>query len=353
MTENDIVFKFYEEGERPDPNCFCHYGWEGQGSFAFWKYACAYYDSAESLFQKFLQSKGDFAILDGIGLTICFLYRHYVELAVKYLFLKFVAKEPAEFKDFLEKGHNLYELWAVTKPGLSILRKRVGSTVSIGCLEHYILSFDKFDKDEMSMRYPIKKDLTKMHGTTRRLDIYNLHDRMAEMHDAFETLSRDLENQLFDEVAPEKVRSFEDKYVELREKVIDFILTMQSLAVEEEAESTCDVLEMLKKPSKKMAYMLGCSNDEIIMLDTLYYTGRMINCEELRLPKNPHEAKVDAIKMCIINLEDDSLEFGKAHEEWQINIWSKSCKTLAKHISSAIAIIDWNNPSVLSSLELR
>lgn len=29
MKENDIVFKFYEEGERPDPNCFgcltiCH-----------------------------------------------------------------------------------------------------------------------------------------------------------------------------------------------------------------------------------------------------------------------------------------------------------------------------------------
>ena len=59
MTENDIFFKFYEEGERPDPNCFCHYGWEGKGSFAFWKYACAYYDSAEALFQKFLQSKGD------------------------------------------------------------------------------------------------------------------------------------------------------------------------------------------------------------------------------------------------------------------------------------------------------
>lgn len=352
MTENDIVFKFYGEGERPDPNCFCHYGWEGQGSFAFWKYACAYYDSAESLFQKFLQSKGDFAILDGIGLTICFLYRHYVELAVKYLFLKFVAKEPAEFKDFLEKGHNLYELWAATKPGLSILRKRVGSTVSIGCLEHYILSFDKFDKNEMSMRYPIKKDLTKMHEPTR-LDIYNLHDRMTEMHNAFESISRDLENQLFEEVAPEKIRSFEKKYVELRGRVIDFIQTMQSLAVEEEVESTCDVLEMLKKPSKKMAYMLSCSNDEIIMLDTLYYTGRMINCEELRLPKNPYEARMDTMKMCIINLEDDSLEFGKAYEEWQINIWSKSCEALSKHVSSAVATIDSDNPGLLSSLGQR
>lgn len=74
--------------------------------------------------------------------------------------------------------------------------------------------------------------------------------------------------------------------MELRGRVIDFIQTMQSLAVEEEVESACDVLEMRKKPLKKMAYMSSCSNDEIIMLDTLYYTGRMINCEELRLPKN-------------------------------------------------------------------
>lgn len=347
MTENDIVFKFYEDGECPDPNCFCHYGWEGQGAFAFWKYACAYYDSAEALFQKFLQSKGDYAILDGIGLTICFLYRHYVELSVKYLFLKFVAKKPTEVKKFLEKKHNLSELWAKTKPGLSLLRKRVGSSVSIGSLEHYILSFDKFDKDEMSMRYPIKKDLTKMHEPTR-LDVYNLHDRMAEMHIAFETISSDLDNQLFDDVAPERIELFEKKYDALRKRVIDCIQTMQSLAVKEETESIIDVMESLKKPSEKMAYMSSLSNDEIIMLDTLYYTGRMINCKELRLPMNPHEARIDAIKMCILNMEDDGLEFGKAYKIGRINIIWKSCAALYKNISSAVATIDWDKPMLLS-----
>ena len=73
-----MIFKLYGEGDSPDPNCFCHFGWEGTGVFAFEKYALAYYDSAEFLFAKFKESSGDLAILDGIGLTICFLYRHYV-----------------------------------------------------------------------------------------------------------------------------------------------------------------------------------------------------------------------------------------------------------------------------------
>ena len=50
MTEKDVIFKIYGVGDRPDPNCFCHFGWEGVGGFAFWKYAQAYYDCAEILF---------------------------------------------------------------------------------------------------------------------------------------------------------------------------------------------------------------------------------------------------------------------------------------------------------------
>ena len=50
MTEKDIIFKKITPGEEVDSNCFCHYGWEVIGSFAFWKYATAYYDSAEILY---------------------------------------------------------------------------------------------------------------------------------------------------------------------------------------------------------------------------------------------------------------------------------------------------------------
>ena len=65
MDIHDIIYKTYSSGEKPDPYCFCHYGWEGIGSFAFWRFACAYYDSADALYEKFVSSKGNFAITDG------------------------------------------------------------------------------------------------------------------------------------------------------------------------------------------------------------------------------------------------------------------------------------------------
>lgn len=87
MKENDVIFKLYGNDDHPDPDCFCHFGWEGIGSFAFWKYACAYYDCAEILFERFKESKGNYAILDGIGLPICFSYRHFIELSLKFFSL--------------------------------------------------------------------------------------------------------------------------------------------------------------------------------------------------------------------------------------------------------------------------
>lgn len=45
MTINDEVFRLIPADELADPNSFCHYGWEGIGAFAFWKYANAYFDS--------------------------------------------------------------------------------------------------------------------------------------------------------------------------------------------------------------------------------------------------------------------------------------------------------------------
>ena len=37
MMDKDVVFRLIPEGELADPNTFCHYGWEGTGSFALWK----------------------------------------------------------------------------------------------------------------------------------------------------------------------------------------------------------------------------------------------------------------------------------------------------------------------------
>ncbi len=344
MTEKDIIFKKIAPGEEVDSNCFCHYGWEGIGSFAFWKYATAYYDSAEILFDKFKDSAGHYAILDGTGITMCFLYRHFVELSIKYLNVKFVCTSEADYKALLEKNHNLYELWSITKPKLSELKKRVGSSVNLGVLEHYVLEFDRFDKDSMTMRYPVKKDLSPMNEATR-LDIYNLHDRMSELYNALEAIAYDLDNQLRSDVDPVRIDAFLAEYEDLRPRVMWLVDAMKPFAEKENQEfKITDFVKGLsgvKDGMDQMGLLLSCPDDELIMFDTLYYTGRAIASEELRLPKNPHEAKIDAVKMCVKNMDRDSLEFGKPKND-EICIHQKMASSIIKYVSRAVEVIDWD-----------
>ena len=181
------------------------------------------YDSAETLFVKFTQSSGDYAVLDGIGLAICFLYRHYVELTIKYIFVKYGVKDDeAQYKRFLENGHRLNKLWMEARAIIKPLKERVGLKINLAGLDHYILEIDKFDQNEEAMRYPIKNNLKPMHESTR-LDIYNLHDRMTELYDAFEKLDSDIEGQLFDDIPQEQIDAFMKRYKALRQRVIWFL----------------------------------------------------------------------------------------------------------------------------------
>lgn len=344
MNIKDVVFRTIPAGELADPNSFCHYGWEGTGSFAFWRYATAYFDSAEVLFEKFVNSPGENAILDGTGITMCFLYRHFVELSVKHLYVKFVCTTEEEYKAILEKGHNLYELWHATKPKLSELKKRVGSSVDIGVLEHYIMEFDRFDKDSMTMRYPIKKDLKPMNGSTR-LDIINLHTRVNELYGAFEGIANDLDNQLNKEIDQARIDAFLEKYEELRPRILWLIDAMKPFAEKENKElkgfNFSELGSRINDGKDQMSLLLSCSDDELIMFDTLYYTGRAVKSRELNLPKNPHEAKTDVVKMCIMNMERDHLEFGKPKNE-EICIYEKMASSIILYVSRTVAVIDWD-----------
>lgn len=331
MTENDIVFRLIPEGELADPSSFCYYGWEGTGAYAFWKYATAYFDSAEILFEKFVASAGHNDILDGTGMTMCFLYRHFVELSVKHLYVKFAQPNKDEYKKFLENGHNLYKLWRDTKPILSTLRKRVGASVSIGVLEHYIEEFDKFDPDAMAMRYPVKNDLKPMHDSSR-LDIYNLHERVNEMYWAIVGIANDLEGQMEGEVEQDKMDAFLADYERLRPRVL-WLLNQLEPFVESEPKGPV-WLKMsdidIKKGMKMRALFEKLSEEEMLMCDTLFYTGRAILDRQLNLPKSPYEAKTDAVKQCVINNED------------VINFHTKMASTIVSHIKKTMEVMDWD-----------
>lgn len=222
---------------------------------------------------------------------------------------------------------------------MSELRKRVRSTVSLGCVEHYIKEFDKFDQSSMTLRYPVNKKLEPMRQETR-LDIYNLHDRMRELYDAFNNLSYELENQLFIEVDSEKLDKFTDKYEELRSKIETIIDEIDS--VKDEESKSANVLEWFKnsETSKIYSILKDCSDDELILLDTLYYTGRAIITEGLRLPRNRYDACIDVKKKCIQNMEHDRLEFGKPKND-EINIYGKQKSVIVENVRKAMEFLDF------------
>lgn len=238
----------------------------------------------------------------------------------------------------MENGHDLNGLWKGVKKKLSELKKRVGSTVNIECVEHYIKEFDKFDKTSMTLRCPVNKKLEPMKPETR-LDIYNLHDRMQELYNAFDGLSCDLDNQLLVDVDSDKLNKFAGRYEELRSKIETLIDEIDS--INDEGMKSSNLLERIKnsETSKIVSILEDCSDDEIILLDTLYYTGRAIQSGELRLPKNKDEARADAMKKCILNMERDRLEFGEPKNE-QINIYGEKKGVIVEYVRKAIEKLD-------------
>lgn len=355
MTDKDEVFRQIPEGEYANPNIFCHYGWEGIGAFALWKYATAYYDSAEILFEKFVASAGHNDILDGTGITMCFLYRHFVELSIKHLYVKFVCTSKEEYKKFLANGHLLISLWNATKPKLSELKKRVGSTVDLGILEHYIREFDNFDPDEMTMRYPMKNNLQPTKEPAR-LDIINLHERMNELFWAFEGLAWDLDNQMHDEVEEKKIEDFLSWYETLRPKMLWLLESLLPLTKTEDKGPRWLTMTDIKVEDprwvRQRELLQSCTDDEIMMADCLYYTGRFIGERLLKLPKNPHEAKVDAVKMCVENMERDHFEFGKPKNE-NVSIDSKTASAILRCMPLTMRAIDWDKPELFNAINRK
>lgn len=206
ISANDVVF-LSRTGEEKDysGNKILYLGWYGSGAYSILEYAESYLLSADILFNEFKKSSGDYAKLDYLGIPIVFMYRHYCELIVKYLYIKYVHKVKSfaskdeyenDIKDFLNKGHRVIDLWNSTLPIISKLRSRVYSVVPIEALDSYFKQISTFDSDSMKMRYPIDKDLSAMINGHIKIDIFNLNDKMTGLAKAIEVLDGEIDNQI-------------------------------------------------------------------------------------------------------------------------------------------------------------
>ena len=228
-TDDTLFIKYDELPDRSLMNDILYMGWYGNGYFALKQFADSYAYSATVLFDRFIEMKGRFAEQDYLGITIIFSYRHYCELIIKYFYVKYIAKvrsfssfeeHQANIEEFFTANqHSISQSWSKTEPILRNLKKRIESEVSIDAISSYFSQMDQFDDSSMTMRYPVKKDMSPMIEGHVKINIVNLNEKMRELISSIEQLDMDIDNQITHLAPMEKmeqcfqcIKSNEDKF---------------------------------------------------------------------------------------------------------------------------------------------
>lgn len=359
ITNKDTLISKYNTLPNEDmENDILYLGWYGQGAEALRQFANAYAYSASVLFERFVEMKGHFAKLDYLGINIVFSYRHYCELVIKYLYVKYVDRVQhfssfEEYKGNVEKflsetQHSLSRLWGNVKPILTQLKKQVRSEISIEAISHYFSQMDEFDESSMKMRYPIKKDLTPMIEGQIKIDIVHFNERMKDLIDSINRLDEDIDNQISRWASKDKMEkcfqcikaneaNFDsfvriardlDSCVHKLEKPFSSLLSVKRLPEEIDSRRKMqDLIDNLSVPAFRI-------------LEAMYYVGQKQIHGSFRLPKKRDDALLCILTAIIkecggINCEIDTPFTDDSKETHNFYI-SKSPHCLADSVSAVI-----------------
>jgi len=114
-------------------------------------------------------------------LPACFLYRQYLELALKDIYLQYSNDTEANKIQMVNKtSHNLTKVWKYSKPVIEQAIE-LRETEYLNGLDNYIKQFDEEDPSSMKFRYPINKNLKNFSLSERKINLSNLMERMNEI----------------------------------------------------------------------------------------------------------------------------------------------------------------------------
>lgn len=182
--------KIFIDGK--NPSTYAHYGWQFRDATAFEGYIEGYRLAAETLVEKALNAGAvhDIATIDTLVFPIVFLYRQFMELTIKSLFLNYSEKSHEEKTDFLRMvNHNLIKAWDYVKPIATEYASGKEDVESLKIAEQYIRQFHDFSKTSFEYRYPIYKNNKPVHKDQQYLDLKNLRDKMISYAHFYDGLS--------------------------------------------------------------------------------------------------------------------------------------------------------------------
>lgn len=290
MTSKDKLFKFYGKGEIPEnPDDMVYIMWSEDSVFNFSNYSYAYRQAAEALYEQFVSHNGDYAVKDPMGITLTFMYRHYMELTTKFLYLKFFPYvhgrrlSDAEISDFVkDTNHNLNEIWKMLKPLLMALSLKLKNSFDIKAFGHYVSEFGHYDDSSMKMRYPIDKNGKAFEKQSQRLDIKILHDYMDDCMNRVDELVGQWDDQIYWDDDEELGNLFMEQFKDAIDDVEQF-LAYEAAYVEAYKKkhsggmrfySLSDVvLKPLPEEVTVVKFLQSLTDNHLLVIHNLYYIG--------------------------------------------------------------------------------
>jgi len=163
-------------------------GWSKDSEAQFFGYVSGYKEVADDVIRCAL-AKENVGILDRYVYPIVFLYRQFLELALKDIYLAYTDdSEGEQAKTIYKCSHDLKKIWEKVKP-------LIGDCPHIPAVEDYIFEFAEFDSGSYSFRYPIDNKLNIVHDKLKRINLKNLAIRINELALYLECVSSELEVQ--------------------------------------------------------------------------------------------------------------------------------------------------------------
>lgn len=156
----------------------------GQGNVfsQFYYYTVSYLRAGDILIEHTLnsESSSDY-ILSLCVIPACFLYRQYLELALKDIYIQYSEDNDKEKEKMLQKtSHDLSAIWKYAKPLIENVIEK-SDEEELALIESYVFNFASEDRNSFKYRYPITKKLEMVLPNERKININNLKERMGEI----------------------------------------------------------------------------------------------------------------------------------------------------------------------------
>lgn len=150
-------------------------------TFNFLEYTNSYKEAADYLVDSLIATN-DPTSIDRKIYPLVFMYRHYVELEMKTLYLH---RGKLDFNRWIKnRGHDLMRIWKTIRQEILDGNPMIEET-DINNTEKYIEQLDDIDKGSFNFRYPFDKNMNPVFNESMKLNIRHLKHGITEIEAFF------------------------------------------------------------------------------------------------------------------------------------------------------------------------